>query len=144
VLPGQVVYLDLDQDDQRGPDEPAATNDENGQYVFEDLEAGQYVVRLAVQEGWEQTYPADGGKMGLLDGSFACTIQLEPGRHRDDIHFGTRPADIGGTQIGMTIVHEPSTTGAKGEVAELPASAGWVHEWQSFWVELSGSAHRIR
>jgi hypothetical protein len=36
----------------------------------------------------------------------------------------------------MTIVHEPSTIGDNGEIASLPASAGWVHEWQSFWVEI--------
>jgi alkaline phosphatase len=43
---------------------------------------------------------------------------------------------IGGTRINMTIVHEPSSIGDNGEVASLPASAGWVHEWQSFWVEI--------
>jgi hypothetical protein len=43
---------------------------------------------------------------------------------------------IGGTRIDMTIVHEPSTIDDNGEVASLPASAGWVHEWQSFWVEI--------
>ncbi|TVS21116.1 MAG: hypothetical protein EA424_00535, partial [Planctomycetaceae bacterium] len=36
----------------------------------------------------------------------------------------------------MTIVHEPSETDAKGQRAALPASADWVHEWQSFWVEI--------
>jgi Tol biopolymer transport system component len=43
---------------------------------------------------------------------------------------------IEGTQIEMTIVHQPSTTDANGEVTALPASADWVHEWQSFWVEI--------
>jgi hypothetical protein len=78
----------------------------------------------------------DGGKIGLLDGSFAYTIQLEPGQHRDDVDFGTRPGDIGGTRIDMTIVQEHTATGENGEVASLPPSAGWVHEWQSFWVEI--------
>ncbi|TVS18383.1 MAG: PKD domain-containing protein, partial [Planctomycetaceae bacterium] len=43
---------------------------------------------------------------------------------------------IVGTRIDMTIVHEPSATDVNGEVGELPASADWVHEWQSFWVEI--------
>ncbi len=43
---------------------------------------------------------------------------------------------IGATRIDMTIVHEPSTTDGNGEIASLPASADWVHEWQSFWVEI--------
>jgi hypothetical protein len=43
---------------------------------------------------------------------------------------------INGTQIDMTIVIEPSETDNKGEVAALPLSVDWVHEWQSFWVEI--------
>jgi choice-of-anchor C domain-containing protein len=43
---------------------------------------------------------------------------------------------VGGTRIDMTIVHEPSAIGDYGEVASLPVSADWVHEWQSFWVEI--------
>jgi hypothetical protein len=46
---------------------------------------------------------------------------------------------IGGTRIDMTIVGTPSTISGSGEVAALPDSAGWVHEWQSFWVEIWGS-----
>jgi hypothetical protein len=41
-----------------------------------------------------------------------------------------------GTRIETTIVREPSATDVKGQVAALPASADWVHEWQSFWVEI--------
>jgi hypothetical protein len=40
------------------------------------------------------------------------------------------------TRIDMTIVHQPSATGDNGEVGTLPLSASWVHEWQSFWVEI--------
>jgi hypothetical protein len=56
----------------------------------------------------------------------------------DLVDFGTPVVvdQIAGTQIDMNIVHQPSATGAKGEVATLPGSAGWVHEWQSFWVEI--------
>ncbi len=44
--------------------------------------------------------------------------------------------NIGGTRIDMTIVSEPTETGEGGLLAALPASADWVHEWQSFWVEI--------
>ncbi len=43
------------------------------------------------------------------------------------------------SQIDLTIVTQPSPTGDHGQVPVLPASADWVHEWQSFWVELWGS-----
>jgi hypothetical protein len=39
-------------------------------------------------------------------------------------------------RIDMTIVHEPSATDGNGEATSLPGSADWVHEWQSFWVEI--------
>jgi hypothetical protein len=43
---------------------------------------------------------------------------------------------IGGTRIDLTLVTEPSATDGNGEVSSLPGSADWVHEWQSFWVEI--------
>ncbi len=43
---------------------------------------------------------------------------------------------IGGTRIEMTIVETPSATAGNGEVADLPASTAWVHEWEQFWVEI--------
>ena len=45
-------------------------------------------------------------------------------------------APIGETQIEMTIVQTPSAIGGNGEVATLPASRAWVHEWMPFWVEI--------
>ncbi len=45
-------------------------------------------------------------------------------------------APIGGTRIEMTIVETPSATAGNGEVATLPASRAWVHEWMPFWVEI--------
>jgi hypothetical protein len=61
VLPDQVVYLDLDRNGSRDDGEPTATTDPSGQYAFENLRPDQYVVRLVVQEGWEQTHPGAGG-----------------------------------------------------------------------------------
>jgi hypothetical protein len=43
---------------------------------------------------------------------------------------------IATTRIDMTIVHEPSAIDDNGEGEMLPGSEDWVHEWQSFWVEI--------
>ncbi len=43
---------------------------------------------------------------------------------------------IAGTRIDMAVVHEPSATDNFGQVTSLPDSVDWVHEWQSFWVEI--------
>ncbi|TVS14618.1 MAG: choice-of-anchor C family protein, partial [Planctomycetaceae bacterium] len=40
------------------------------------------------------------------------------------------------SRIDMTVVSEPSETGDNGEVTSLHDSVDWVHEWQSFWVEI--------
>jgi hypothetical protein len=59
VLAGQVVFLDLDGNGVLDADEPIATTDGNGWYVFPDLAAGTYLVRLVLQNGWFQTYPGE-------------------------------------------------------------------------------------
>jgi hypothetical protein len=46
------------------------------------------------------------------------------------------PPPVEATRIDMTIVAQPSATGDNGEVISLPNSLDWVHEWQSFWVEI--------
>lgn len=45
-LENRVVYLDLDENGKVSQGEPVELTDESGQFVFEDLPAGQYVVRL--------------------------------------------------------------------------------------------------
>ena len=36
----------------------------------------------------------------------------------------------------MTVVEDRTNTDGNGEAVGLPGSAAWVHEWQSFWVEI--------
>ena len=38
--------------------------------------------------------------------------------------------------VQLVAVHAPSPSDEQGEVTNLPLSAVWVHEWQSFWVEI--------
>ena len=56
---------------------------------------------------------------------------------RIDIGAFEYPAPlVEATRIDMTIVALTSSLGDHGEVDDLPASVDWVHEWQSFWVEI--------
>jgi hypothetical protein len=71
VLPGQVVFLDLNEDGVKDDGEPTATTDDDGWYVFPDLAPDTYVVRLVLQDGWEQTYPVGGVPTG--DGSLGSS-----------------------------------------------------------------------
>ncbi|TVS10929.1 MAG: hypothetical protein EA424_24505 [Planctomycetaceae bacterium] len=66
----------------------------------------------------------------FLDSDSMATITYVGGDGNDVVlqHIGTR--------IDMTIVAEPSATGQHGVVTALPDSLAWVHEWQSFWVEI--------
>ena len=57
------IYLDLDDDgiwDQGGNPEPSTLTDEFGNYTFNDLPPGTYIVREVLQSGWTQTFPAAG------------------------------------------------------------------------------------
>jgi hypothetical protein len=68
-------------------------------------------------------------RIGALgSGRFRCTGRGGPDRRDTDRHDHCPPAQRDRRQ---------------GRSVELPASAGWVHEWQSFWVEIwvSTSGH---
>ncbi|MEN6451761.1 MAG: SdrD B-like domain-containing protein, partial [Thermoguttaceae bacterium] len=56
-LAGHTVYLDNNRNGQLDPGEPSAPTDSAGEYRFESLASGQYVVELAGATGWEQTFP---------------------------------------------------------------------------------------
>lgn len=40
------------------------------------------------------------------------------------------------TQYDVTIVSSPSTTSDNGEIADLPENLSYIHEWQTYWVEV--------
>jgi hypothetical protein len=58
ALAGVEIYLDLNQNGALDAGEPTQITGDNGEYRFTGLEAGTYVVREVVPEGFEQTYPA--------------------------------------------------------------------------------------
>jgi hypothetical protein len=50
-LPGVRVYIDTNRDGVFEPSEPSTLTDGLGNYLFEDLTAGDYIVRMAPQSG---------------------------------------------------------------------------------------------
>jgi protocatechuate 3,4-dioxygenase beta subunit len=58
VLPGWTVYLDANNNGTKDPGEQSTTTDSSGNYYFDDLAPGTYVVRQSPQSQWVQTMPA--------------------------------------------------------------------------------------
>jgi len=56
-LAGVTIFLDLNDNGVFEANEPSRDTNEQGQYVFSNLEAGTYVVREVVPTGYQQTYP---------------------------------------------------------------------------------------
>jgi len=56
-LPEVTIFLDLNDNGVLEANEPSQVTNEQGQYVFSNLEAGTYVVREVVPTGYQQTYP---------------------------------------------------------------------------------------
>lgn len=75
---GVSIYLDLDNNGTLDEDEPTQVTDENGQYVFEGLQAGTDTVRELVPDGSTQTLPIDG----------QYTFELGEGEIAENIDFG--------------------------------------------------------
>ncbi len=83
-LPGVRVYLDLDADNILDPDEPTRVTNASGDYAFNDIDPDLYVVRLALDDGFVQTQPANDDPR---------VIELRGGI-RDDIDFGVSAPDL--------------------------------------------------
>ena len=57
-LAGWVVYLDENQNNQLDDGERSTVTGANGEYSFNDLSSGTYVVAEVLQAGWQQTFPS--------------------------------------------------------------------------------------
>jgi hypothetical protein len=109
-LHGVRIYLDADLNNRydRGEpitvtqrDNPRTEFDEEGWYLFEDVEPGFYIVREIVPEGYEQTFPEE----------FACDahfcvgrghmVDIQAGRSIDGLHFGNQPVSDTATVEGV-------------------------------------------
>lgn len=103
---GNYVWYDMDKDDQQDSDEKGingvtvilkdkdeneiktTSTDINGNYIFTNLPAGDYIVTIdetTLPEGYETGYDLDGG----LDNK--ATASILPGQNREDVDFGYKP-----------------------------------------------------
>ncbi|MBI2875792.1 MAG: right-handed parallel beta-helix repeat-containing protein, partial [Candidatus Tectomicrobia bacterium] len=61
-LEGWTIYLDSNGNGLLDQDERSTLTDAQGNYLFDDLVPGTYVVAELLQEGWMQTFPGLGGQ----------------------------------------------------------------------------------
>jgi len=79
------IHIDENDNGEFDDGEPSTVTDEDGYYVFIDLEEGTYIIREVQQAGWTQTAP-DGGKH---------TIELVD-EDMTDLDFGNQYTQTGG------------------------------------------------
>ncbi|MEL7313960.1 MAG: S8 family serine peptidase, partial [Cyanobacteria bacterium J06559_3] len=89
-LPGWVVYLDENQNNQLDAGETSTITGPNGEYTFEGLFSGTYVVAEVLPENWLQTSPGLGSSFETNDFNGWETI----GNARiETANFGVAPPD---------------------------------------------------
>src|SRR5262249_3304908 len=81
--PGVTVYLDLDDDGVRDPDEPSTATDAQGHYRFDGLLPDTYTVRLDLPAGRVVAAPQDG---------FRRVVVTDAGESFTGLDFSTAPA----------------------------------------------------
>jgi subtilisin family serine protease/subtilisin-like proprotein convertase family protein len=63
TLEGWTVYLDTNNNGVKDSSEPSAATDATGNYAFDQITPGTYVVRVQVQSGYTQLSPGPGGAL---------------------------------------------------------------------------------
>jgi hypothetical protein len=86
-LTGWTVYVDLNNNQSRDPNEPQTVSGAGGDYTLRArLLAGTYSIREVVQQGWTQTFPNQASQ-------FAHRVTITSGTQIvDDLDFGNKPA----------------------------------------------------
>jgi GH25 family lysozyme M1 (1,4-beta-N-acetylmuramidase) len=82
-LANRSVYIDLDNDLVRDPNEKLATTDSTGKYKLSSLAAGTYKVREVLPSGWSQTTPSNG---------YGINVTLSTNQNATGKNFGCRQA----------------------------------------------------
>ncbi|MBD2342344.1 DVUA0089 family protein [Calothrix sp. FACHB-156] len=107
-LTGWKVYLDANNNSQFDTNEINALTDSQGNYTFNDIEEGTYIVRQVVQEGWQQTFPTQTQVIGLfptsnnsvVSGNAAADALTRLDAFRNDPRF----ADINGKGLTSVVI----------------------------------------
>ncbi|MGE3317351.1 MAG: hypothetical protein AB7O26_19725, partial [Planctomycetaceae bacterium] len=119
-------------------DDPAGLIDDlGGQTTVPNLGLSPAWVRL----GYIEVLATARGQAAFTLAPGTVSIELETGTvNWDDVdllddatvdHQGSEWVDV-----SLSLVTTETTTDANGEAAALPADAAYVHEWESYWVEV--------
>jgi len=103
------------------------TTDVNGNYCFNNLQAGTYTVSEINQSGWVQTYPANPG---------THTVILTPGQNITGIDFGNKLSSC-------VKAWTPLTTGTNGEVWALAVIGTDLYVGGNFTTAGGNTANHI-
>jgi uncharacterized repeat protein (TIGR01451 family) len=87
-ISGVIVYLDTDGDGIRDAGELFDTTDASGNYLFDELATGTYLVRFDSATLPDDTY--------LTTANDPVSVTLTTGEARDDVDFGFWPATLSG------------------------------------------------
>jgi autotransporter-associated beta strand protein len=138
IVDGVAVFHDFDDISPTG-----TIDDANG--VVQDLGGGTLSGGVGISPQWARMAYVQVRATGLGDATFdlsAGDFQFsrfgEGNVAWEFVDLGTPVVveQTGGTQMDLRIVRTPTTVPGNGEVANLPAGVPWVHEWESFWVEV--------
>ena len=103
------------------------TTDVNGNYCFNNLQAGTYTISEINQSGWIQTYPANPG---------THTVILTAGQNVTGVDFGN-------TQSSCVKAWTPLTTGTNGEVWALAVIGTDLYVGGNFTTAGGNTANHI-
>ncbi|MGD1044155.1 MAG: SdrD B-like domain-containing protein [Bacteroidota bacterium] len=90
------------------------TTDANGNYCFNNLQAGTYTVSETNPGGWLQTFPASPGTQ---------IVALATNQHMDNINFGNK-RDLAAACITWNLLDSTLVTSTVGNITGLPETMG--------------------
>jgi|GEM_PF-1633728 protocatechuate 3,4-dioxygenase beta subunit len=100
-----------------GPKNDSLLTDANGNYVFQNLFVGTYIVSEQLQSGWKQTFPANAG---------THSVTLASGQNTSQINFGNFKLGV----VSGTAFNDLNNNGAK------DANEAGLANWK---IKLSGT-----
>jgi len=124
-LPGVTIYIDLNNNSRLDPNEPSTITGPRGDYRFTGLEAGTYVVREIVPDGWTQTAPVvsfDVTTYPVSDESFSRITDIVSADFNAD---GFDDLAVGLAEVTSTLfVAAGNAAGQLADPLEVPGESG--------------------